>query len=95
MMYGVTNRIGIETAIKTVCSWANAKDSAIPLAVPMNMDRKVPAHVGQAINRPAAAPMVLIPLPFFEMAYALIAIAAFNPTKYETITCNTKFIGII
>ena len=94
MMYGVTSKMGIETAMKNVCSWVNAIDSAIPLAVPINTDKNVPAQVGHAMNNPAIAPTLLAPLPFLEMVYALTAIAAFSPTKYETITCNTKLIGI-
>ena len=94
MMYGVMSNTGIDIAIKNVCNCDNAIDNAIPLAVPINTDKNVPAHVGHAMNKPAAAPMLLAPLPFLEIVYAFTAIAAFNPTRYETITCNTKFIGI-
>lgn len=85
MIIGVTNKTGIDIAMKNVCSCVRAMDNAIPLAVPMNTDRKVPAHVGHAMNNPVAAPTVLIPLPFFDMVYALTAIAMFNPTKYDTV----------
>lgn len=94
-MYGVTSNIGIDIAINTVCNCVNAMDNAIPLAVPINIDKNVPAQVGHAMNKPAAAPIELAPRPFLEIEYALTAIAAFNPTKYDTIICNTKFIGII
>ena len=82
---GVATSIGMETAINNVCNCTNAMESAIPLAVPTNIERKLPAHVGHAMNNPAAAPIVLTPLPFFEIAYALIAIEVLRPTKYETI----------
>ena len=95
MMYGVTSNIGIDIAINTVCNCVNAIDSAIPLAVPTNIDKNVPAQVGHAMNRPAAAPIELAPLPFLEIEYALTAIAAFNPTRYDTITCKTRLIGMI
>ena len=81
--------------MNTVCNCVNAIESAIPLAVPINIDKNVPAQVGHAMNNPAAAPIVLAPLPFLEIVYAFTAMAKFNPTKYDTITCNTKFIGII
>jgi len=61
----VTNSIGMDIAINIVCICVNAIDNAIPLAVPIKIDKNVPAHVGHAINNPAAAPMVLAPLPFF------------------------------
>lgn len=95
IMYGVTTKIGIDMAMNNVCSCANAIDNAIPLAVPIKIDKNVPAHVGHAINAPVAAPTVLNPLPFFDMEYALIDKDAFNPTKYDTITCSTKLMGII
>ena len=94
-MYGVINNIGIDIAMNRVCICVNAIDSAIPLAVPINIDKNVPAQVGHAINNPTAAPIVVIPLPFFEIVYALTAIATFSPTKYDTTTCNTRLIGII
>ena len=86
---------GIEIAMKNVCNCDNAIDNAIPLAVPINTDKNVPAQVGHAMNSPAAAPIVLIPLPFFEIVYAFTAIAVFNPTRYDTVICRIKFIGII
>lgn len=76
----------MDIAMNNVCICASAMDSAIPLAVPMNIDRNVPAHVGHAMNNPVAAPIVLIPRPFFDMVYALTAIAVFSPTKYDTIS---------
>ena len=94
-MYGVASNTGIDIAMNKVCICVNAIDNAIPLAVPINIDINVPAQVGHAMNRPVAAPIELNPLPFFEIVYALIAIEVFNPTKYETITCNTKLTGII
>ena len=86
--------MGIEMAMKSVWSWASAMVKAIPLAVPTKIDKKDPAHVGQAINNPVAAPTVLIPLPFLEIVKALTARAIFNPTRYDTITCKTKLTGI-
>ena len=62
-MYGVASSIGIDTAISNVCSCANASDSAIPLAVPINNEKNVPAQVGHAMNAPMIAPVPLIPVP--------------------------------
>ena len=81
MINGVAINTGIDIAMKNVWSCARAIDSAIPLAVPINIDRNVPAHVGHAMNKPVAAPSVVMPLPFFEIVYALTAIDAFRPTK--------------
>ena len=53
--------MGIDIPIKNVCICESATDNAIPLAVPIKIDKNVPAHVGHAINNPVAAPMVLIP----------------------------------
>lgn len=92
---GVTNRTGIDTAINNVCIWVNAIVSAIPLAVPTKIDKNEPAHVGHAMNNPVIAPTVLMPLFFFEIVMALIAIDIFRPTRYDTMTCKTKLIGII
>jgi len=89
------SNIGIDIAMNNVCNCVNAIDNAIPLAVPINIDRNVPAQVGHAMNNPVAAPIVLTPLPFFEIMYALTAIDAFNATRYDTTICNTKLIGII
>ena len=95
MMYGVIRRIGIDNPINNVCNCVNNIDNPIPLAVPINIERNVPAHVGHAINNPVAAPILLMPLPFLDSVYALIAIDAFMATRYETIICNIKLIGII
>ena len=48
----LTNNIGIEIAINNVCICAKATDNAIPLAVPINIEKNVPAHVGHAMNNP-------------------------------------------
>jgi len=61
-MYGVIIKIGIDTAINNVCNCVNTIDSPIPLAVPINIERKVPAHVGHAMNNPVAAPILLTPM---------------------------------
>ena len=84
MKNGVINNTGIDIAMNSVCNCVNAIDNAIPLAVPTKTDKNVPAQVGHAINNPVAAPTVLIPLPFFEIVYALTAIDALSPTKYDT-----------
>ena len=94
-MYGVSMSTGIDNAINSVCSCESNMDNPIPLAVPINIERKVPAQVGHAINNPVTAPTLLILRPFLESVYALIAIDAFIATRYETIICSTKFIGII
>ena len=87
--------MGIDIPIKNVCICESATDNAIPLAVPIKIDKNVPAHVGHAINNPVAAPIVLIPPPFLEIEYAVTAIETLRPTRYETIICSTKLIGII
>ena len=94
-MYGVSMSTGIDNAINSVCSCVSNMDNPIPLAVPINIERKVPAQVGHAINNPVTAPTLLMLRPFLESVYALIAIDAFIATRYETIICSTKFIGII
>ena len=94
-MYGVSISTGIDNAINNVCSCTSNMDNPIPLAVPINIERKVPAQVGHAINNPVIAPTLLILRPFLESVYALIAIDAFIATRYETTICSTKFIGII
>ena len=80
-MYGVTMSIGIDNPMNNVCNCVNNRDRPIPLAVPMNIDRNVPAHVGHAINKPVAAPIVLALLLFLDIVYALIAIEEFTATK--------------
>ena len=81
--------------MNNVCNCVSAIDNAIPLAVPTKIDKNVHAHVGHAMNNPVAAPIVPIPLPFFDIVYALTAIDMFNPTKYDTIICSTKLTGMI
>ena len=88
-------KIGIDNAINNVCNCVSNIDNPIPLAVPINIERNVPAHVGHAINNPVAAPILLILLPFLDIVYALIAIAEFIATKYETIICKIRLMGII
>ena len=83
MIYGVARSIGIDTAISNVCNCANARDNAIPLAVPINNEKNVPAQVGHAMNAPIIAPVPLIPVPCFENVYALTAIDVFNATRYD------------
>ncbi len=78
---GVISKIGMAIAMNRVCSWVNATVNAIPLAVPTKTDKKVPAQVGHAINKPVAEPIVLIPLSFLEIVKALTAIAVFRPTR--------------
>ena len=94
-MYGVSTSTGIDNAINNVCSCVSNIDNPIPLAVPINIERNVPAQVGHAIYYPVTAPTLLTLRPFLEIVYALIAIDAFIATKYDTIICSTKFIGII
>jgi len=54
---------GIDIAMNNVCNCINANDKAIPLAVPTNIDRNVPAQVGHAMKSPVAAPILLTPSP--------------------------------
>lgn len=78
---GVIINIGMVMVMNIVCSCVIATVKAIPLAVPTKIEMNVPAHVGQAINNPVAAPIVLNPLPFLEIENALTAMAVFSPTK--------------
>jgi len=70
-------------------------ESPIPLAVPKNNDRKVPAQVGQAINNPVVAPVLLRPPVFLDIEIAPTARAIFRATRYDTVNCKTRFNGII
>ena len=85
----------MEIAIKRVCNCGSATVKAIPLAVPMKTLKKVPAQVGHAINKPVAAPIVLTLRFFLDSVNALTAIDVLRPTRYDTITCKTKLMGII
>lgn len=95
IIIGVTKSMGKEMAINNVCNCVNAIVKATPLTVPTNNERKLPAHVGHAINNPVAAPIELALFPFFEIENAVKAIAALRPTRYDTVTCRTRLIGII
>ena len=74
MMYGVIIRIGMDNPINNVCNCVNNIDKPIPLAVPINIEKNVPAHVGHAINNPVAAPTPLIPLPFLARSFRVFDI---------------------
>jgi len=56
----------------------------------INKERKVPTHVGHAINRPVVAPIPLSPPPFFEIVKAFTANVTFNATRYDTTICRTR-----
>ena len=55
----MTINTGIDIAMNNVCICVNAIDNAIALAVPINIEKNVPAQVGHAMNSPVAAPIVL------------------------------------
>ena len=70
-------------------------ESPIPLVVPKNNDRKVPAQVGQAINNPVVAPVLPRPPVFLDIEIVRTARAIFRPTRYDTKNCKTRFNGMI
>ena len=77
-----------------VCNCVIANVNATALDAETNNDRNVPAQVGHAMNSPVAA--ATLPMPAFlrSMENAFTAIAEFSPTKYETVICNMRLIGI-
>ena len=62
---------------------------------PIKIAKNVLTHVGQATNKPVVAPILVKPPLLFVIDIAFIASAVFRPTRYETTTTSTKFIGII
>ena len=94
-MIGVIKSIGIVIAIKTVCSWVMVSVNTIALELLINKVKNVPTHVGHAMNKPVVAPMPVKLLPFFVNDIMLNASDILNPTRYDTIICNKRFIGII
>ncbi len=96
MYTGVISKTGIDATMSTVCSCR--RYSVIPelSAVPKNNVRKVPAHVGHAMNNPATEPVPHKPLPvFLDSAIAVMTITMLNATRYETTICKRRFTGII
>ena len=79
--------------MNNVCNSVIAIVNAIALVAPTNNDRNDPTHVGHAMNNPVAAPILPSPPDFLAMAIALTANAVFVATRYDTITCKSKFIG--
>ena len=69
--------------------------NATALVAPTNNERNEPTHVGHAINNPVVAPILPNPPVFFVIDIAFTANAVFAATRYETVTCRTRFIGII
>ena len=80
--------------MKIVCSSEIAIVKTTALVAPTNNDKNEPTHVGHAINNPVVAPIPPKPPVFFDIEKALTARAVFAATKYETVICKTKFIGI-
>ena len=54
------------------------------LADPINIVKNVLAHVGQAMNKPVAAPRPLSPPLLFVIDIALITSEVLRPTRYVT-----------
>ena len=94
-MIGVIKSIGIVIAIKTVWSCVIVRVNIIALELLTNNVKNVPTHVGHAINKPVVAPIPVKLLPFFVNDIMLNASDILNPTRYDTIICNKRFIGII
>ena len=69
--------------------------NATALVAPTNNERNEPTHVGHAINNPVVAPILPRPPVFFVIDIAFTASAVFVATRYDTVTCSTRFIGII
>ena len=69
--------------------------SVTALEEPIKIVRNVPAHVGQAINRPVVALIPVNPPLFFVVDIAFTARDVLRPTRYETMITSTKLIGII
>ena len=80
--------------MNNVCSSVTAIVKATALVAPTNNERNEPMHVGHAINKPVAAPTLPKPPLFFVIEIAFTASAVFVATRYDTVTCNTRFIGI-
>ena len=96
MYIGVISKIGIDSAMNTVCNCTRYNVSPELSAVPRNNVRNVPAHVGHAMNNPATEPVPHKPLPvFLDNDIAGTAIATLNATRYETTSCRRRFTGII
>ena len=80
--------------MNNVCSSVTAIVKATALVAPTNNERNEPMHVGHAINKPVAAPILPKPPLFFVIEIAFTASAVVVATRYHTVTCNTRFIGI-
>ena len=93
-MNGVKINIGIVIAINNVWSSVTAIVNATTLVAPTNNERNEPTHVGHAINNPVVAPMLPRPPVFFVIDIAFTASAVFVATRYDTVTCKTRFIGM-
>ena len=93
-MKGVKINIGIVIAINSVWSSVTAIVNATTLVAPTYNERNEPTHVGHAINNPVVAPMLPRPPVFFVIDIAFTASAVFVATRYDTVTCRTRFIGI-
>ena len=80
--------------MNSVCNSVTAIVKATTLVAPTNNERNEPTHVGHAINNPVTAPILPKPPLFFVIEIAFTARDVFTATRYDTVTCNTKFIGI-
>ena len=91
---GVNIKIGIVNAINNVSSSVTAIVNTTALVAPTNNERNEPTHVGHAINSPVVAPIPPNPPDFFVIEIAFTANAVFIATRYDTVICNTRLIGI-
>ena len=76
--------------MNNVCSSVIAIVNATALVAPTNKERNEPIHVGHAINKPVAAPILPKPPLFFVIEIAFTANAVFVATRYDTVTCNSN-----
>ena len=91
----MTKSTGIVIPMKSVCRCVNNRVNATIPDDPTNIAKNVLTHVGQAMNRPVVAPILLKPPLFFAMENALAASDVLSPTRYAIITTSSRFIGMI
>ena len=99
-MIGVTRRTGIDIAINIVWICAsklvrNNVNVVAPAPKPKSMVKIVPAHVGHPTKSPVTAPNAPSFPPLFAIENTVDDIAKFKPTRNDTVTSNSRFIGII
>src|SRR4029077_6578405 len=93
---GIKTRSGMLTAMKSAWYGASATARVAPATLPTDSARKKPAHVGQAVKSPTAAPQATIHLP---VTFATVlrteksAIERFRPTRGGTTKSSRRLSG--